>query len=82
MSLIERMPASFLSFPMTGSRGAAIAEFLIVALTAQDARPVEGGVQRRAQLMRDQGDELILRPVGALGIVTIKKTGQSGIRLV
>src|SRR5215472_13673973 len=33
---------------------------------AQDARPAEDGVERRAQFVGDQSNELVLRPVGAL----------------
>jgi hypothetical protein len=49
---------------------AAIIELLVAATLAQDARPAEDGVERRAQLVGDQSNELVLRPVGALGLAT------------
>jgi hypothetical protein len=46
--------------------GATIKKLLIVALLAQGVRPAEDGVYRRAQFVGDKGNELVLRPVGAL----------------
>ena len=38
------------------------------ALVAQQRRPSEDGVERRAQLVRQRGEELVLEPVGALRV--------------
>src|SRR5262249_5193979 len=43
-------------------------ELLVAATLTQDASPAEDGVQRRAQFVGDQSNELVLRPVGALGL--------------
>src|SRR5262249_4399132 len=47
---------------------AAMIELLVAATLTQDASPAEDGVQRRAQFVGDQSNELVLRPVGALGL--------------
>jgi hypothetical protein len=38
-----------------------------VPALAQDARPAEDGVERAAQIVRDQGDEIVFRAAGVLG---------------
>ena len=38
---------------------------------AQHARPAEHGVQRRAKLVRQRGEELVLQPVGRLGLARL-----------
>ena len=41
---------------------------LVEPPAAQHVRPAEDGGQRRAQLVRDGGEELVLEAVGALGL--------------
>ncbi len=51
-------------------RGHALRQDLgvVAAAVGQDLRPAEDGVERRAQLVRDDGEELVLQPAGALGL--------------
>jgi hypothetical protein len=39
---------------------AAVMELLVVARPAQGSRPTEDGVERRAQFVRNRGDELVI----------------------
>ena len=50
--------------------GRALHGVAIVAALAEHVRPAHDRVQRRAQLVRERGEEFVLQPVGALGFET------------
>ena len=46
---------------------------------AQDPRPAEHGVQRRAELVRERGEELVLQPVGRLRLLASVAHGEEQV---
>ena len=47
----------------------ALLDVLVVELArAEQSRPADDGVERRPQLVRERGEELVLHPAGRLGL--------------